>query len=1182
MSNQLPAVRLIMFILILLVGISFPVSAQQFTGTIRGTVQDAAGAVIAGAEVSIINKGTNETRVVTTEGNGSYVVPQLKPGLYRINIKRSGFKTATLDEVKLDVQQIREMDVTLEIGDTTESVTVTSSGAAAIELTSSTVSQTIENKRIIDLPLNGRNPFSLASLAPGVIPGPGSSPFISGGRNATSEVTIDGISNVNAENNVSILDLNYTPSVDAVQEFSVQTNSVSAEFGRLGGGVINLVTKSGTNQYHWTGFGFTRNSLLDANNFFSNRAGIEKGSFKRHQFGGNVGGPIRTDRTFFFVNYEGLRQGAASVGTFTVPLAEWRRGDFSNLMTAGGQRIQLYNPFSTEADRTTPGRFTRDPFRCGADGNPLPLQPNNRQVGGEACNKIPTALLNPIALNLMQYWPLPNTTPINANTQQNNFTAVGTNISNSNQIDSRVDHNFTANWRSFVRFSTLFKNPNRPFNHFANPATPNNAGPTDSTSKSISVDNVYTVNPTLFLNARYGLNRRTVVRIPFSTGFDITQLGFPAAIQGVAQAAEFPRINVGGLSSLGQETFNDLVIAPTTHSFNANVTKTLPRHTFKFGMDYRKLMLNFLQLGQPSGEYNFSPTWTQRDPNQGSNMDGFGLASMLIGIPNSGTVSHDPTPASSSSYWALYFEDTWRMTPKLTITLGLRYDLDVPRTERYNRLSVFDFDAPSPIASMVPANPYFNPADLKGAINFVTAEERRQFPTDKNNWGPRIGFAYSLNDRTVVRAAYGIYYAPSVLQAAGHTGTAGMIGYRTSSNMIVSLNGRDPIGFFDNPFPNGFNLPPGTSLGTATNIGLGIGEGVIPDHHSPYIQQWNFNIQRELPGNIVFEAAYIGSKGTRLLAGENGITQSQLPASFLRFGTELQDQVTNPFFGIITNPSSNLRSSTVARGRLLRPYPQYDGINAFRVPYGFSIYHGGTLRADKRFSNGLSILVAYTWNKLIDDVSTTVGFLGQASSRQNVYDRAAERSIGSQDITHRFVNSFVYDMPFGRGKKFGGSLPSAANWLVGGWQFNGIVTFQSGLPILITQGQNNVGLFNPTQRPTWNGNNANIDGTKDAKLAKWFDTSAFAITPAFTFGNSPRVMPNLRMDGEKNFDLSLFKNNYFKEGKWNAQFRIEFFNAFNRVRLGGPNGQVDSNNFGTIGGQGNGPRQIQLALKLIF
>jgi hypothetical protein len=1166
MSRLSPIIRFTLLNLLLLFGgLGLTASAQQFTGTVQGVVQDSTGAVLAGAEVSIINTATGETRTITTDGNGAYVAPQLKPALYRVTVRKQGFKTATLDGIKLDVQQIRAVDMKLEVGQTTESVSVSASGTAAIEMTSSTVSQTIENKRVVDLPLNGRNPFSLATLSPGVIPAPGSSPSISGGRNATSEVAIDGITNVSAENNVSILDLNYTPSVDAVQEFSVQTNSVSAEFGRLGGGVINLVTKNGTNTFHYTAFEFLRHNALDANNFFSNRAGIEKGDFKRNQFGGNVGGPIRKDRVFFFVNYEALRLNSASVSSFTVPLPEWRQGDFRNLKNAAGQPIIIYDPLTTRRDPANPDRFTRDQIRCNG-----------------VLNVICPDRISPIARNLMDFWPLPNTAPTNVNTQQNNFTAAGTNVNNSHQIDSRVDFNFSSKWRSFVRFSSLFKNRNLPFNHFDNLATPNNAGPVDSTARSLSVDNVYTVSPTLFLNARYGLGRRTAKRTPFSAGFDFTQLGFPTALRAVADALEFPRFDVSGFSSLGQENFNDLVIAPTTHSFNANATKLLSRHTFKFGMDYRKLQLNFLQLSQPAGQYGFQPLWTQRDPNQGSNTDGFGLASLLLGVPNFGNFSHDPTPASSSSYWGFYFEDNWKASQKLTVTLGLRYELDVPRTERYDRLSVFDFDAPSPIANQVPANPFFNPSDLKGAISFVTSDDRRQAPTDKNNFGPRIGFAYNVAEKTVVRAAYGIYYSPSALQAAGHTGTAGMIGFRTASSMVVSLDGRTPIAFLDNPFPNGFNLPPGKSLGAATNLGLGIGESVIIESASPYIQQWNLNLQRELPGNIVFEVAYIGSKGTRLLAGESGVTQSQLPEQFLSLGTRLQDQVPNPFFGIITNPSSPLRSQTVALGQLLRPFPQYNGVNAFRVPYGFSIYHGGTMKVDKRFSNGMSFLAAYTWNKLIDDVSTTVGFLGQASARQNVYDRAAERAIGSQDITHRFVSSFVYDLPFGKGKRFGPDWRGAANWLAGGWQFNGIATFQSGLPIIITQGANTAGLFNPTTRPNWNGNNPNIEGGGVDRLAQWFDTSAFSITPAFAFGNAPRVMPNLRQDGEKNFDLSLFKNNYFSEGKRNLQFRFEFFNAFNRVRFAGPNGQVDNSAFGTVGSQGNSPRQIQFAIKLIM
>ena len=1166
MQNRSSAYRsLIPCLVALLVAFVAPASAQQFTGTIQGVVQDSSGAVVPGAEVSIINISTNEARNVTTDSNGAYVVPQLKPGFYRVVVKLTGFKTATVDDIKLDVQQIRAVDVRLDVGGTTETVTVSATGAAAIETVSSTVSQNIENKRVVDLPLNGRNPFSLATLSPGVIPAPGSSPFISGGRNATSEVTIDGISDVNAENNVSILDLNYTPSVDAVQEFSVQTNSVSAEFGRLGGGVINLVTKSGTNQFHATAFEFLRNSALDATNFFTNRAGQKKGSFKRNQFGGNVGGPIRKDRTFFFVNYEGLRQGAASVTTATVPLPEWRLGDFSNLKNAAGNPILIYDPLTTRADPNNPGKFIRDPF------------PGNR---------IPDTRISQIARNLMQFWPQPNTTPTNVNTQANNYTASGTAINNSNQIDSRVDHDFSAKWRAFGRFNAQFRAPSVPFNGFGNLATSSGDGPAQTSSHNFSFDNVYTVNPTFFLNVRYGLNRRLVKHSPFSTGFDITQLGFPAPVKQVAalQALEFPRIDVNSLSSLGQATFTDLIIAPTTHSFDTNVTKILSRHTLKFGTDYRKLMLNFLQFGQPSGQYSSTQLWTQLDPNQGSSTAGFGLASLLIGVPDSGQISHDPTPASASTYWGFYFQDDWKVTPKLTFNLGMRYDFDVPRTERFDRLSFFDFNAKSPIASQVPANPFFNPANLSGAIGFVSPDNRHQTPTDLKHFGPRIGFAYNIANKTVVRSAYGIFYLASGMQAAGHTGSAGMVGYRTSSQMVVSLDGRTPIAFLDNPFPNGFNLPTGNSLGSSTFLGLGIGEGVFIDYRNPYMQQWNLNVQRELPGNIVFEAAYIGSKGTRLLAGESGVTLSQLPVSFLSLGTQLQDQVQNPFFGIITNPSSPLRFQTVSRGRLFRPYPQYNGVNAFRIPYGSSIYHGGTLKADKRFSNGVSFLVAYTWNKLIDDVSTTVGFLGQASARQNAYDRKSERAIGSQDIAHRFVTSFVYDLPFGKGRRFGKDLPSSANWLLGGWQFNGIVTFQSGLPLLITQGQNNVGLFNPTQRPTWNGNNANLAGSKNDKLGKWFDISAFSLTPAFTFGNTPRVMPNLRADGTKNFDLSLFKNNSFKEGKFNAQFRAEFFNAFNRVQFNPPETRRDSGNFGVVSGLATGttPRQIQLALKLIF
>jgi hypothetical protein len=681
------------------------------------------------------------------------------------------------------------------------------------------------------------------------------------------------------------------------------------------------------------------------------------------------------------------------------------------------------------------------------------------------------------------------------------------------------------------------------------------------------------------------LGRTRTDRLPFSAGLDISTLGFPAYVKNAAalQALEFPRIDVNGVTSLGQATFTDLIIIPMNHQFNASVTKTTARHTFKAGMDYRKLLINFLQLGQPSGQYSFDTRWTQLDPNQSSSTAGFGMASLLLGIPSGGSMSHDPTPASASSYWGWYFEDTWKMMPKLTVTLGLRYELDVPRTERYDRYAFFELDKPSPLAGKVPANSFFDGSKLVGAMNFTTSDNRRQAPTDKNNWGPRIGLAYRLGNKTVVRSAYGIYYSPSALQAAGHTGTAGMDGFSSSTSFVTSLDGRIPTTFLDNPFPNGFNFPTGRALGGSTFLGQGISASLFLDDASPYMQQWNLNVQRELPGDILFEAAYIGSKGTRLIDGEGGgVTLNQLPASFFSQGTSLSTLVANPFVGLIPYPTSTLSQTQVTRGQLLRPYPQYTGLGSFRKPQGNSIYHALTLRADKRFSKGLSLLVSYTKGKLIDDVSQTVTFLGPAGNKQNAYDRRAERSVSTQDVAQRLVVGYVYELPFGKGQKLFGGASTVLDKIIGGWQVNGITTFQSGTPLIITQSQNNTGLFSPGQRPNWTGVSARIEGgaTTD-RIARWFDISQFTAAPAFTFGNGPRTMPDVRNPGTKLWDLSFFKNNYFGEKRYNAQFRVEMFGAFNTPQFNGPGATVGNSNFGVIGGAG-GTRQIQLALKLIF
>jgi len=648
--------------------------AQTSTGTLQGQVRDATGAAVPDAKVTVTNSRTGVSSERLTNAEGRYVLPYLLPGDYNIAVEKAGFRKFTRSNVKVDVQQVRTIDVDLVVGEVATVVEV-QGAPPPLESSTSTLATVIENKRILDLPLNGRNPFALATLTPGVIPGGGSTPWISGGRNATSEITIDGTSVILPENNVSINDLAYTPSVDAVQEFSVLTNALSAEYGRTGGGVINVATRSGTNDLHGTLFEFLRNSELDANNFFSNRARISRRAFQRNQFGGTVGGPIRIpglydgrNRSFFFFDEQSTRTRNASVFTTTVPLEEWKRGDFSNLRNSAGQPILIFDPLTTRPDGA--GNFIRTQFTG---------------------NRIPEERMDPVARNVMKFFAAPNTTPSNQFTQVNNFTGAGKAASLDDRFDVRLDHSISDAWRTFGRFSFARSN-NTPVNFFGNPGTPSGDGPGNGRNYSISWDHTYTFNPTTILNVRYGFGRRFSKRFPFSGGFDTTQLGFPAYVRDEAakSSLEFPRFNFTGLTSLGQATFTSLLIVPNAHVLHTDVTKVLSRHTLKMGMEYRKLLLNFLQLGQPSGEYSFDTRWTQRDPVRASGTEGFALASALIGVPGGGQISHDPTPASASSYWSLYIQDDFRATKNLTLNVGLRWEVDVPRTERYNRLSAWD------------------------------------------------------------------------------------------------------------------------------------------------------------------------------------------------------------------------------------------------------------------------------------------------------------------------------------------------------------------------------------------------------------------------------------------------------------------------------------------------------------
>lgn len=1161
-SNMLK--RFLRFGALVTVALCSTVYAQSPTGTLQGVVRDPSGAPVPDVQITVTNVGNGVQTQLTTNSEGRFVGALLPPALYSLTAEKEGFRQFVRSGIRLSVQQDLSVDVQFELGDISQQVHV-SSEAPLLEVNSATVATVVNTQLIEDLPLNGRETLSLAYLSPGVIGGGGqnSTPWISGGRNSASEVTVDGTSIILPANAVSLGDLAYKPPVDGVQEFSVITNTPSAEYGHTQGGVLNVVTRSGTNTLHGSAYDFLRNSTMDANNFFSNRIRLPLSSLQRNQYGASVGGPVLiprlykgVNRTFFFFNYEATRQRTADVARITVPLDDWKRGDFSNLRNPAGQPIGIYDPLTTKLDPAT-GNYLRTPF---------------------AQNVIPANRIDPVAQKLMKFFPLPNTAPVNPYSQLQNFTSSGKAITDNDSFDGRLDQNFSDHWRSFFRISVAHGKMVGA-NHYGNITNPG-IPPVYTENYSLSWDHTWTVNPSTLVNIRYGFGRMNYEVIPSSLGYDFTELGLPSSMRDIAArtAMEFPRFD--GLASLGTYLYSNLEQHPMSHILHSDVTKILSRHTLKIGWEYRKQLLNFLQLGAPSGQFSFDARWTQANPVAASSTAGYSLASMLIGIPTSGMMTHEPVPAQASSYWAGYVQDDFKVSQRLTFNLGLRYDVDVPRTERYNQLSYFDITAPSPVAGKVPG--YLN---LAGAMRFTDSSHRRQTPTDLNNVAPRFGFALALGPKTVFRGGYGILYGASIMQASGSTGNAGLEGYRSATPFISSLDNRLPITTLSNPFPFGYYLPLGRAdgpySGASTGLGMAVGESYFLDYVNPVIQQWNGTLQQQLPGNLMLELGYVASKGNHLVDGENGIQLNQLPATAFALRNTLNDLVPNPFAGAITTPGSTLAQPVVARAQLMRSYPQYTQITGATKPQGNSLYHSFTLRIEKRYSHGLTLLMALTGGKLIDDVSSSVGFLGATgNNKQDYYNRAAERSISAQDVSRQLVLGFTYELPIGRSQRLWNNR--VAGTVLGGWQVNGIFAMGSGIPLLIRQPQNNSGLGSPGQRPNSNGTSAHLPRrSRDQEISRWFDTSVFSISPPYTFGNLGRILPDVRTPPVKNIDLSMFKNLRFFEDRFTVQLRGEAFNATNTTHLSGPGTTITSAAYGVITSAGN-PRQMQIALKLLF
>ncbi len=1116
--------------------------AQTITGTLTGIVKDSGGGVLPGATITMTQRETNRVETAVSDAEGRYTSAPLPLGTYRVEASLSGFTGAARSGITLNVNDVARVDFALAVGSVQETVEVVGQ-ASLVDSSTSAVGKLVDNRRIAELPLNTRNVYSLIFLTPGVAGTIGNAYgdlryTINGARPRTSDTLVDGVTatfpTVTGGVGISVF-----PSVDAIQEFKVLGATYAAEFGRSLGSVINVVYKAGSNAFHGSGYEFLRDSSFDSRDFFQKRRGEELRDFSRHQFGGVAGGPLQRDKMFYMVSFEGLREKSFASSTRTVPTALERQGDFSRSFAANGQVIRVFNPFTTRPNPS--GGFIRDPF------------PDNR---------IPRELMDPVALNVLQYYPLPNQ-PGDPVTGRNNYVATGTSNLTTDNVDVRVDRTIRANGRGFMRYS-----------HRLVESIPLQAFPDDLTiaeGRVIEENHVHnfvteynhTFKRSTLLTARLGFARTLFVFNNQGLGFTPSSLGLPATIDAAVDRLMFPAFGATNYTSLGgnDHRYNAFMSYPLLVS----LTKTSSRHTLKTGLDARMIRVNVWEA-RASGTFNFSPGMTQGpNPSTASSTAGHSIASLLLGTgtTNNALIQNWKNVASQNFYFAPYVQDDWRVNERLTLNLGLRYDYETPRTERFDRMNYFDPTAPSPLAARVPQFP-----NLQGGLVFVgvNGNSRRQYDADRNNLSPRIGGAFQMNDKTVLRAGYAHLYGPSYQQA---NGTVGPFGFRTENLWVSTLDGITPFRLLRNPYPDGFRPSPGAAEGLLTAVGSALQAPLRDRSQTPWNRQWNVTMQRELPWQTAVEIAYVGSEGHNLSTNsESGLNLNQLDPQYLALGSALNQLVPNPFFGIVNN--GVLVAPQVSRAQLLRPYPQFTDIIPLTATGSTSIYHALQISVNRRMSGGLMLAGSYARSKAMEE----------GESHQDSYDIRSSRSIASYDIPHRLVLSALYEIPYGRGRRFGASAPALLEAVLGGWQINGIVTVQSGTPLTITA-SNTAGLFNPVTRPNWNGQDPRLDTPREERLLQWFDTRVYSQPAAFTFGNAGATSPVLRTDSTRNLDLSMFKV-VSVAGRVRLQARLEAFNALNRVQFGSPNTSVISSSFGVVTSQANTPRQLQLGLKLLW
>ena len=1141
--------------------------AQETRATVTGTVKDAQGAHIPGVTVTVLNIATGVSSEALTNDTGVFTVQRVQPGPVKVSATLPGFKTFVREGLTLRTAETVTLDIQLVVGGLEETVTV-SAQATAIESNESTIAQTIENKRISELPLNGRQVYMLMQLTAGTLFTQttfGATGFsgtrawdvngslsVHGSRTGNNEFLIEGAPSSGTGGGTG--SWNYAPPVDAIEEFKIGMSAVDASFGRTSGGVINMTLRSGSNDLRGSGILLHRGTWLDANQIQNIRNRISNEGHEYYNGEAMTSGPIRRNRTFFMGGYQGFYENIPFPVTRTIPTEAQLRGDFSQTTTANGTPILIYDPATTVCNANF-SSCTRQPF----PGN---IIPENRW--------------NPIARTLAPFMPRPNATPSNLAGSSNFISSPNIGRYRYNSYLTRIDHVFSPNHRLSFTNTANWGIEYRNENALPEPAIRSDNYPTHRNHYLVTVDDNVTLNSTTVWNTRLSWDRFDE---PHDKEYGNVDPNLPFAGPYQLTGPPFPQVNIDGYEGMFPRTFrrprND------AYSISSNFTRSMGRHFVKTGGEFRAYQFFRQDEVNSNGTFGFSNAFTRRDPlNNTGAASGNGFATFLLGLPTSGNVTMGTPRTEQYRYWAVFLQDDWKVGANTTLNLGLRWDYQPPVTVADN-LTVTDFDTTTtnPLQSQLPqgastVNPATGqPLTLRGGLIFANrGGPEAPFKSDWNNIQPRIGVTHRINQWLGLRANYGRSYLG--LSSSGQAGIYNIDYQRSTPFIAFAPNGIDPGTSWANPYPSGFLSPLAGELGLLTSIGTGF---TIPnrDFEIPYTDQWMAGVDLQLPYNIGLDVAYVGNQVSKLPVSRaiNAIPRSENDKAIPSLGGNagyLNQTFPNPFAGLV--PGQGLNAATVSRGQLLRPYPQFGGITMNRLNLGSSYYNALEAAATKRYSNGMMFAVNYTLMKLEDSLNFFTD-----------YDAEPFRDLQGDQRRHRIAITTLVDLPFGPGKAIGGNTRGILAHLIGGWQFNTIGEIQSGRPLGLST--NAIQLDPDVALPK-----------NEQSFNRWFDNSSTALNnprPDGTFAwsvlgtNDYRVVKSRFHDvnepTEPLWSFSLFKTTPIGNGM-HLQIRVETFNVFNVRIYGGPNTNPNSANFGIVdtASQVNFPRQTQLGVRLTF